>query len=502
MKITSGSIKLKVADCSKDTVLLKNLYLSCDPYMRERMSKLDSPSFVDSFHPGEGKGKLSNGDRVAKVLDSTHPNNAKDDLVWGFTGWEQYSLVTAPQLLIKIHHKDVPPSYYTRILGMPGVTAYAGLYEVCSPKKGEYVYVSTASGAVGQLVGQFAKLAGCYVVGSAGSKEKMLDAVLLNMRLRGRIAVSSMISQYNLEKPEGIHNLEQLIGKRIRLEGFLAGDYYHLYLKFLELVIPAIREGKMVVSQRIRHEDNSRLNKPQVPEGSKDTVLLKNLCLSCDPYMRGRMSELDKPSFVASFESGEPLSGYGVSKVLDSTHPNYKKDDLVWGLTSWEEFSLIQSPQLLIKILDTSVPLPYYTGILGMPGLTAYGGLYELCSPKKGEYVYVSAASGAVGQLVGQFAKLVGCDVVGSAGSKEKMLDAVLFNMRICGHIAVCGMISQYNIEKPEGVHNLMQVVGKRIPTEGFLAGDFYHQYPKFLELVSGYGGNQRRKVSICRGHS
>ncbi|KAH9726741.1 PKS ER domain-containing protein [Citrus sinensis] len=96
-----------------------------------------------------------------------------------------------------------------------------------------------------------------------------------------------------------------------------------------------------------------------------DTVLLKNLYLSCDPYMRGRMSELDKPSFVASFESGEPLSGYGVSKVLDSTHPNYKKDDLVWGLTSWEEFSLIQSPQLLIKILDTSVPLPYYTGILG-----------------------------------------------------------------------------------------------------------------------------------------
>lgn len=266
----------------------------------------------------------------------------------------------------------------------------------------------------------------------------------------------------------------------------------------------------------------------KVPEGSKDTVLLKNLYLSCDPYMRGRMSKLDKPSFVASFNPGEPLSGYGVSKVLDSTHPNYKKDDLVWGLTSWEEYSLIQSPQHLIKILDTNVPLSYYTGILGMPGLTAYGGLYELCSPKKGEYVYVSAASGAVGQLVGQFAKLVGCYVVGSAGSKEKvnllknkfgfddafnykeepdldaalkrcfpegidiyfenvggkMLDAVLLNMRIHGRIAVCGMISQYNLEKPEGVHNLMQVVGKRIRMEGFLAGDFYHQYPKFLELV------------------
>ncbi|ESR55342.1 hypothetical protein CICLE_v10024617mg [Citrus x clementina] len=170
MKITSGSIKLKVAEGSKDTVLLKNLYLSCDPYMRWRMSKLDRPSFVDSFHPGEP----INGYGVAKVLDSTHPNYAKDDLVWGFTGWEEYSLVTAPQILIKIQHTDVPLSYYTGILGMPGVTAYAGLYEVCSPKKGEYVYVSAASGAVGQLVGQFAKLAGCYVVGSAGSKEKVL----------------------------------------------------------------------------------------------------------------------------------------------------------------------------------------------------------------------------------------------------------------------------------------------------------------------------------------
>ncbi|KAH9782652.1 NADP-dependent alkenal double bond reductase P2 [Citrus sinensis] len=237
--------------------------------------------------------------------------------------------------------------------------------------------------------------------------------------------------------------------------------------------------------------------KLKVPEGSKDTVLLKNLYLSYDPYMRGRMSKLDKPLFVASFKLGE-------------------------------EYSLIQSPQLLIKILDTNVPLSYYTRILGMPGLTAYGGLYELCSPKKGEYVYVSAASGAVGQLVGQFAKLVGCYVFGSAGSKEKvdllknrfgfddafnykeepdldaalnrcfpegidiyfenvggkMLDAVLLNMRIRGRIAVCGMISQYNLEKPEGVHNLMQVVGKRIRMEGFLAGDFYHQYPKFLELV------------------
>ncbi|XLU29775.1 hypothetical protein S245_065841, partial [Arachis hypogaea] len=116
-----------------------------------------------------------------------------------------------------------------------------------------------------------------------------------------------------------------------------------------------------------------------------------------------------------------PLTGYGVGRVLESGHPDYKKGDLVWGITKWEEYSLVSSDQTLFKIEHTDVPLSYYTGILGMPGMTAYVGFFELCSPKKGEKVFVSAASGAVGQLVGQFAKLAGCYVVGSAGSKEKV---------------------------------------------------------------------------------
>ncbi|KAF2298308.1 hypothetical protein GH714_021677 [Hevea brasiliensis] len=185
MEIIASSMKLKIPEGTQDEVLFKNLYLSCDPCM-------------------------------------------------------------------------------------PGMTAYAGFYEVCSPKKGEYVYVSAASGAVGQIVGQLAKLLGCYVVGSAGSKDKAdllknkfgfdeafnykeepdLDAALkkvrmLNMRIRGRIAVCGMISQYNLDKPEGVHNLTSIIGKRVRMEGFLAGDFYHLYPKFLEMVIPYIKQGKI-----------------------------------------------------------------------------------------------------------------------------------------------------------------------------------------------------------------------------------------------------------------
>ncbi|XP_022891575.1 2-alkenal reductase (NADP(+)-dependent)-like [Olea europaea var. sylvestris] len=290
MSLKTSSIKLKVPADSPNAILVKNLYLSCDPYMRNRMQKTEG-SYIEPYTPGTpivGYG-------VSKVVDSAHLNFKVGDLVWGRTGWEEYSLIKEPETLIKIQHTDVPLSYYTGILGMPGMTAYTGFYEVCSPKKGETLFVSAASGAVGQLVGQFAKLLGCYVVGSAGSKDKvdllktkfgfddafnykeeqdltsalkryfpngidiyfenvggkMLDAVLLNMNNKGRIAVCGMISQYNLEQPEGVHNLFCTVNKRIRMEGFLVFDYYHLYPKFLEMVLPLIKEGKITYVEDI-----------------------------------------------------------------------------------------------------------------------------------------------------------------------------------------------------------------------------------------------------------
>ncbi|KAG9155290.1 hypothetical protein Leryth_021319 [Lithospermum erythrorhizon] len=284
---TENTIKLKIPEGSNG-VLVKNLYLSCDPYMRLRMNSPDknSGSYFSSFEPGSP----ITGFGVSKTVDSGNPNFKKGDLVWGVTGWEEYSLLASTDFFFKIEHLDVPLSYYTGLLGMPGMTAYAGFFEVCKPKEGEKVFVSAASGAVGQLVGQFAKMMGCYVVGSAGSKDKvdllkntfgfdedfnykeehdlagalkryfpegidiyfenvggkMLDAVLLNMRIHGRIAVCGMISQYNLAKPEGVHNLMSIIYKRIRIEGFVVTDYYHLYSnKFLDTVLPYIREGKI-----------------------------------------------------------------------------------------------------------------------------------------------------------------------------------------------------------------------------------------------------------------
>lgn len=266
----------------------------------------------------------------------------------------------------------------------------------------------------------------------------------------------------------------------------------------------------------------------KAPEGG---LLVKNLYLSCDPYMRGRMSKPQPNRYTNSFTPGHVITGYGVSKVVESGHDDFKVGDLVFGITGWEEFSVVPNPAYLSKIKYTDVPLSYYTGILGMPGLTAYAGFHEICSPKKGETVYVSAASGAVGQLVGQFAKLMGCYVVGSAGTKEKvellknkfgfddafnykeeqdltaalarcfpdgidiyfenvggsMLDAVLLNMKVHGRIAVCGLISQYNLTDHDGVKNLFCLVTKRIKMQGFIEPDFKHMYPQFLEVVIQY---------------
>ncbi|XP_047335915.1 2-alkenal reductase (NADP(+)-dependent)-like [Impatiens glandulifera] len=290
MKVRNVAIELKLPEGSTG-VLVKNLYLSCDPYMRNRMSDVKG-SYVPSFTPGS----VITGYGVATVIDSGRADLRKDDLVWGVTGWEEYSLIAAAETLTKIQHtEDIPLSYYTGILALPGLTAYVGFYNICSPKKGDTVFISAASGAVGQLVGQYAKSFGCYVVGSAGSDEKvnllknkfgfddgfnykeehdldaalkryfpngidiyfeqvggkMLDAVLTNMRLNGRIAVCGMISQYNLEESEGVHNLLKLVHKRIEMRGFLVFDYYHMYPKYLETILSQLRDGSIVYVEDI-----------------------------------------------------------------------------------------------------------------------------------------------------------------------------------------------------------------------------------------------------------
>ncbi|KAF5188503.1 2-alkenal reductase (NADP(+)-dependent) [Thalictrum thalictroides] len=266
----------------------------------------------------------------------------------------------------------------------------------------------------------------------------------------------------------------------------------------------------------------------RIPKGSGG-VVVKNLYLSCDPYMRGRMRDFNG-SYIPPFVPGSVIQGFGVSKVVDSNDPNFKIGDLVTGFTGWEEYSLLQKTEQLKKIQPGDIPPSYYVGLLGMPGFTAYAGFYEVCSPKQGDYVFVSAASGAVGQLVGQLAKLHGCYVVGSAGTNQKvdllknklgfdeafnykeepdlnstlkryfpqgidiyfdnvggsMLDAALLNMKIHGRIAICGMVS--HVSYTEGIQNLFMLITKRIRMQGFLQSDYVHLFPKFLEfIISNY---------------
>uniref|UniRef100_A0A0E0RF91 Enoyl reductase (ER) domain-containing protein n=1 Tax=Oryza rufipogon TaxID=4529 RepID=A0A0E0RF91_ORYRU len=260
-----------------------------------------------------------------------------------------------------------------------------------------------------------------------------------------------------------------------------------------------------------------------VPAGSF-AVLVKNLYISCDPYLRNRMIRHEVPTYISDFVPGEVVTSHGVMKVISSGHLDFKAGDLVWGMTGWEEYTLINNPESLFKINYPEFPLSNYTGVLEMHGLTAYVGFFEMSKPKK-------AASGAVGQIVGQLAKIIGCYVVGSAGSDEKVsllktkfgfndafnykkepdleaalrryfpegidiyfenvggetLDAVLPNMRLGGRIAACGMISQYNLERPEGVKNLFYIVTKRLRMEGFLVFDFYDRYYQFEDEMARY---------------
>ena len=254
----------------------------------------------------------------------------------------------------------------------------------------------------------------------------------------------------------------------------------------------------------------------------------------------------------------QALVNFTVGKVVDSTHPEFNAGDLVWGMSAWEEYTLVTQPESLHKINHTELPLSYYTGVLGqlyhhalmylavlsmlanplltiyhpgMPGLTAYACYFEVGKPKKGDFVFVSAASGAVGQLVGQLAKIAGCYVVGSAGSDEKVsllktkfgyddafnykmetdlgaalkrclpggidiyfdnvggatLDAALLQMRPGGRVAVCGMISQYNLVEPYGLRNLFCIMPKAIRVEGFYFTFYMHVYARFEEEMAGY---------------
>ncbi|EEF37926.1 2-alkenal reductase (NADP(+)-dependent) isoform X1 [Ricinus communis] len=268
--------------------------------------------------------------------------------------------------------------------------------------------------------------------------------------------------------------------------------------------------------------------------GSND-VIVKNLYVSIDPYqlnrMKSRSSSQTHSSFATAINPGDVIDAYGIAKVLASGNPEFQKDDLVIGLITWGEYSVIKPGAMLRKFDPMRFPMSHHVGILGFSGLTAYAGLFEVCKPKKGEKVFVSAASGSVGNLVGQYAKLFGCYVVGCAGSKEKiamlkeklgfddafnykeetdlkatlkryfpdgidiyfdnvgaeMQEAAIANMKIFGRVAVCGVISEYTDSGRKAAPEMIDVVYRRIKIQGFLAADFMNVYADFISTTCDY---------------
>ncbi|MET7764307.1 NADP-dependent oxidoreductase [Streptomyces sp. NPDC005393] len=272
-----------VAEPGPGQVLVRNLYMSVDPYMRGRMN--DVKSYVPPFQLDQPM----EGGAVGEVLASNADGIAAGDHVLHFGGWREYAVVDA-RSAVKVDPELAPLPAYLGVLGMPGLTAYAGLLEVASFKEGDAVFVSGAAGAVGSEVGQIARLKGASrVIGSAGTDEKVqllldeygfdaafnykkgpvaeqlkeaapdgidvyfdnvggehLEAAIGRLKVHGRVTVCGMISQYNApEPPAAPRNLALVIGKRLRIQGMLVQDHQALQPQFFEEVGGWIREGRL-----------------------------------------------------------------------------------------------------------------------------------------------------------------------------------------------------------------------------------------------------------------
>ena len=286
--------------------------------------------------------------------------------------------------------------------------------------------------------------------------------------------------------------------------------------------------------------DNFRLVSTAVPELNPGQVLVHHHYLSLDPYMRGRMN--DGKSYAKPQTLDEVMGGGTVGEVVLSRHAKFAVGDKVVGMGGWQQYSVVNGDisGVLRKVDDAVVPLSAYLGVLGMPGATAWVGLGQIIAPKDGETVVVSAASGAVGSVVGQLAQVRGCRAVGIAGGAEKcayvvkelgfdacidykahrtvaelgaalqeacpkgvdgyfdnvggvILDAVMSRMNDFGRIAVCGMIAGYNGEVM-ALANPMLILRSRLKMQGFIVGEYMQLWPAALKELGALVAAKRMK--------
>nr|WP_307849933.1 NADP-dependent oxidoreductase [Saccharopolyspora sp. HNM0986] len=274
-------------------------------------------------------------------------------------------------------------------------------------------------------------------------------------------------------------------------------------------------------------QENFEIAEAPVAAPGDGEILVRNKVMSVDPAMRGRMN--DVRSYVAPFQLGKPLDGGAVGEIIASNSPKFQVGQHVLHALGWREYATLSADHATAVDPDAA-PLNAYLGVLGMPGMTAYAGLFDVARFQEGDTVFVSGAAGAVGSLAGQLAKLSGAaKVIGSAGSAEKVrhvtedlgfdaafnykdapvaeqlaqaapdglevyfdnvggdhLEAAMDNLNDFGRVAACGAISQYNNAKPEpGPRNMFQIVKKRLHIQGFIVIDHANLKDQFVDHVA-----------------
>ncbi|WP_262691706.1 NADP-dependent oxidoreductase [Kordiimonas aestuarii] len=291
--------------------------------------------------------------------------------------------------------------------------------------------------------------------------------------------------------------------------------------------------------------DNFKLADAAMPEPAKGEMLLETAYMSVDPYMRGRMN--DVKSYVPPFQIDEPLQAGVVAKVIESNEGKFPVGSYVVGMGLWANYMTTNGDGF--QPVDPNLaPLSYYLGILGMPGMTAYVGLKGVAELQEGEQLFVSAASGAVGQVVGQIGKNMGCHVAGSAGTDDKVaylkdelgfdaafnyktedvykavraanpkgidvyfenvggpvLEAVINSLNFNARVALCGMISMYNAklsELPPGPRNMAVLVGRSVRMQGFIVSNYPDLCKEWIGVGAGWlkEGKLKYRESVAEG--
>jgi len=292
--------------------------------------------------------------------------------------------------------------------------------------------------------------------------------------------------------------------------------------------------------------ENFEMREISLPALGAGDVLVRTIYISLDPYMRGRMDAAK--TYAANFEVGAPLQARAVGEVAASENPDFPVGGLVFGLLDWADYTAVADAAGLRSVDPDLAPLPHHLGVLGMPSMTAWVGLREIGQPKPGETLVVSAASGAVGQVAAQLGRIIGCRVVGTAGTDAKvdylldelqldaafnhhseqdflaalqrscpdgidvyfdnvggaMLEAALDAANPFARFVQCGSISQYNLVGDEryGVRNLTHITRKRIHMQGFIVSDHSARMGEFLSEVAGWlaSGEMTYRIDVTDG--